>query len=469
MTAKKKCLIVDDDSIVLDFFNFALGERAQFVYLNSGKDFMNTLYKHSFDMAFIDLGLPDIDGHELIKQLKAYNPDLPVVVISSSNDISDAITAFRLGALDYLTKPLDESLLVRIFKKAINQKELVNSHQILTDKVKDLSNNLIIGDSQKVADLKEDIKRLKGSDLDTLIVAESGCGKELVAKALNLQEGDSNRPYITLNCSAIPKELMESILFGHEKGAFTGADKKQIGKFELANNGDIFLDEIGTLSLDLQSKLLRVLQEREIEPVGAGLTKKIEFRVLAATNEDLAQMVKNGTFRKDLYFRLNKMILRVPPLRERKDDIPMLTEHFLKKKARKGLEKTISKEALAYLQQYTWPGNVRELENTIENLFFTARGTVIVLSDVERLGLDSELFGDIYEEEIETKKELKVNVDVRPASFDETLSLDENMMNFEKMILGLTLRKFKTKQEAAEHLKVDRKTLFRKVKIHGLE
>lgn len=468
MLQKKKCLIVDDDSIVHDFFKFALGERAQLISLHSGKDFMNTLYKHTFDVAFIDLGLPDIDGHELIKQLKAYNPDLPVVVISSSNDITDAISAFRLGALDFLTKPLDESLLLRIFKKAINQKELVNSHQILTDKVKELSTNLIIGNSAKIVELKEDIKRLKGSELDTLIVAESGCGKELVARELNKQENDTNRPYITLNCSAIPKELMESILFGHEKGSFTGADKKQIGKFELANNGDIFLDEIGTLSLDLQAKLLRVLQEREIEPVGAGLTKKIEFRVLAATNEDLSQMVKNGTFRKDLYFRLNKMIVRIPPLRERKDDIPLLVEHFLKKKTRKGIEKTISKEALAYLQQYSWPGNVRELENTIENLMFTARGTTIVLTDVERLGLDSDLFGDFNEEEMESSKDTKT-IEVKPTSFDESLSLDENMMNFEKMILGLTLKKFKTKQDAADHLKVDRKTLFRKLKAHGLD
>lgn len=464
MIQRKKCLLVDDDSIVLDFFNFALGDRAHFVYLNSGRDFMNTLYKHSFDMAFIDLNLPDAKGHDLIKNLKEYNSDLPVIVISSTNEIDDAISAFRLGAMDFLTKPLDESLLLRLFKKASAQKEMINTNHILTDKVKELSRNIIVGNGPAIEGLKEDIKRLKGSELDTLIVAESGCGKELVAKALNQQEGVSTRPYVTLNCSAIPKDLMESILFGHEKGSFTGADKKQIGKFELANNGDIFLDEIGTLSLDLQAKLLRVLQEREIEPVGAGLTKKLEFRVIAATNEDLAEMVKNGTFRKDLYFRLNKMTLRVPPLRERKDDIPGLVEHFLKKKSRKGVEKNISKEALAALMQYSWPGNVRELENTIENLYFTARGNTIVLSDVERLKFED----DFMIEEASDEVKLPV-MDIRPVNFDESLSLDENMMNYEKMILATTLKKFKTKQEAAQHLRVDRKTLFRKVKIHGLE
>lgn len=468
MNTKKKILIIDDDAIVPEFFQFALGDRAQFVYLDSGKNFKNTLYKHTFDMAFIDLGLPDISGHDLVKELKSYNPDLPVVIISSSQEISDAITAFRLGAIDFLTKPLDESLLVRIFKKCLNQSELVNSHNLLNDKVRELSNQLIVGNSQKVEELKEDIRRLKGSELDTLIVAESGCGKELVAKALNQQEGNSSRPYVTLNCSAIPKELMESILFGHEKGSFTGADKKQLGKFELANNGDIFLDEIGTLSLDLQAKLLRVLQEREIEPVGAGLTKKIEFRVIAATNEDLSQMVKDGTFRKDLFFRLNKMILRVPPLRERKDDIPQLVTHFLKKKSRNGINKEISKEALTYLTQYSWPGNVRELENVIENLIFTARGNTIVLPDVERLHLEMDL---ALETEDNSSNEIRIKpvIETQSASFDEKLTLDQNMMNYEKMILAATLKKFKTKQDAAEQLGVDRKTLFRKVKIHGLE
>jgi DNA-binding NtrC family response regulator len=389
---KKKCLIVDDDPIVLDFFNFALEHLAEFVYLESGKDVMKTMQKHSFDIAFIDLGLPDISGHDVIREITNYNPDLPIVVISSTESIQDAITAFRLGAMDFLTKPIDDSLLKRVFKKCMHQHDLVANSAVMKDKVKELSNQLIMGNNEKVKELKEDILRLKGSEMDTLIIAESGCGKELVAKSLNQQEGDSNRPYVTLNCSAIPKDLMESILFGHVKGAFTGADKNQVGKFELANNGDIFLDEIGTLPLDLQAKLLRVLQEREIEPVGAGLTKKIQFRVIAATNEDMVQMVKNGTFRKDLYFRLNKIILKIPPLRERTDDIPLLVKHFLKKKARNGVEKTIADDALKYMMNYSWPGNVRELENTIENLMFTARGTIITMNDMERLSLERDPF-----------------------------------------------------------------------------
>lgn len=389
---KKKCLIVDDDPIVLDFFNFALEHLAEFVYLESGKDVLKTMQKHSFDIAFIDLGLPDVSGHDVIREITNYNPDLPIVVISSTDSIQDAITAFRLGAMDFLTKPIDDSLLKRVFKKCAHQHDLVANHAVMKDKVKELSNQLIMGNNEKVKELKEDILRLKGSEMDTLIVAESGCGKELVAKSLNQQEGDAARPYVTLNCSAIPKDLMESILFGHVKGAFTGADKNQTGKFELANNGDIFLDEIGTLPLDLQAKLLRVLQEREIEPVGAGLTKKLQFRVIAATNEDMVAMVKNGTFRKDLYFRLNKIILKIPPLRERTDDIPLLVKHFLKKKARNGVEKTIADDALKYMMNYSWPGNVRELENTIENLMFTARGTKITLNDMERLSLERDPF-----------------------------------------------------------------------------
>lgn len=457
---RKKCLVVDDDPVVIDFFRFALGEKVEIVGVGTGREGTQVVQKHAFDAAFIDLNLPDMKGHEVIRKLREYLPDLPVVVVSSSEEIADAIAAFRLGAIDFLTKPLYPALLQQVLKKCLGQKDLEKARQILSDKVTALADQLIIGDSEQVRLLREDILRLKGSEIDTLIIAESGCGKELVARSLHQQENDPVRPYITLNCSAIPRELMESILFGHEKGSFTGADKKQIGKFELAGNGDIFLDEIGTLPLELQAKLLRVLQEREIEPVGAGITKKLNFRVIAATNEDLARLVKEGTFRKDLFFRLNKIILRVPPLRERKSDIPVLVQHFLKKSAKKGQPKTITSEALVALSEYNWPGNVRELENTIVNLNFTARGSTIVPGDIERLNLVNE---DVAAPEASVQKSFTI-----PDLLPDGVPLEKKLQDYERSLLEAALKKFKKKQDVAIHLGLDRKTLFRKTKLYGL-
>lgn len=461
---KKKCLIVDDDPIVLEFFKFALGERAELIYLDSGRDVLRAVQGHAFDAAFIDLCLPDGNGHQLVREIKAYLPGLPVVVISSSEEIQDAIAAFRLGAIDFLTKPLDPNLLQQVFRKCVGQQDLEKAHQILIEKNHQQA-QLIVGEAKIIKTLREDIAQLKGSEIDTLILAESGCGKELVARSLHQQERDSSRPYITLNCSAIPKELMESILFGHEKGSFTGADKKQIGKFELAHNGDIFLDEVGTLSLDLQAKLLRVLQEREIEPIGSGVTKKLNFRVIAATNEDLAGLVRAGTFRKDLYYRLNKVTLKVPALRERRDDIPMLVTHFLKKCSRNGIIKEITEGGLDLLMQHNWPGNVRELENTIENLNFTTRGQTIQVSDIEKLNLETNLLPTADSQA--SKPVIESNQVV--ASENSSGSLEEKLMKYERSLLESALKKFKKKQDVAEHLQMDRKTLFRKVKQYGLE
>lgn len=454
---RKKCLIVDDDPIVAEFIRFALGERAEFVTVEKGGDALRVARTHSFDAAFVDLNLPDRPGHEVIRELREMLPDLPVVVVSSTQEIRDAVTAFRLGALDFLQKPLDSALVQQVFKKCTGQRELERAGQILRDTTA-VTSRLFVGEDPKIEELRQDLQRLKGSELDALVVAESGCGKELVARTLHSQEGDRTRPFITLNCSAIPRELMESILFGHEKGSFTGADRKQLGKFELAHNGDIFLDEIGTLPLDLQAKLLRVLQEREIEPVGAGITKKLNFRVIAATNEDLASLVNEGKFRKDLYFRLNKVILRVPPLRERRQDIPVLVKHFLGKEKFIGRKKTLEPEALEKLIAYDWPGNVRELENILENLSFTARGESITGSDIDRLGLRNEI------QTPESEKE----------SLNETLiesapgTLDEKLRRYERSLLMAALGSFKKKQDAALYLGLDRKALFRKVKSHGL-
>ena len=300
-----------------------------------------------------------------------------------------------------------------------------------------------------------------------MILGESGTGKELVAKTLHNQEGKKTRPYVTLNCSVIPRELMESVLFGHEKGSFTGAVKKQLGKFELANYGDIFLDEISTLSFDLQAKLLRVLQEREIEPVGLGQSKKLEFRVIAATNEELTQLVKENGFRMDLYYRLNKIILRIPPLRERKNDIAILVDHFFRKYAKNNPVKTITDRALEVMHDYSWPGNVRELENIVENLIFTTRSEVIDHNHILKCNMDESL-GDLVSGSNKSIDEQDIDKDAFYFKMGKDLTLDQMVKNAEKHFIKQIIHDSATKQEVASKLAIDRKTLFRKMKLYNL-
>jgi DNA-binding NtrC family response regulator len=413
-------------------------------------------------MAFIDLHIQSVSGLQLIKELKEYSPSTPIVVISSTQDIQHAIQAFRLGAFDFLTKPFNEDLLKLIFKKALHQKNMANSLEILNEQFKEQAQSIIIGEHPAVLKLKDEIAQLKNSELDTLIIAESGCGKELVAKELHRQENQhANRPYITLNCSAIPHNLMESVLFGHEKGSFTGAVQKQVGKFELANGGDIFLDEIGTLPLDLQAKLLRTLQEREIEPIGLGTTKKLNFRVIAATNENLVEMVKAGKFRKDLYFRLNKVILTIPPLRERVSDIPILVKYF-QNKSKLGSKKIFTPEAMDYLSQHLWPGNVRELDNVIANLVATTKADSIDVEHISKLSLNHDPFAEPVKLETAVAPITTSNHQYFELMLEQ--SLDKNIQAMEQKLIEVQLKKHKKKQTVAEILGIDRRTLSRKLK-----
>jgi DNA-binding NtrC family response regulator len=448
--------------LVFDYFQFVLGDQAEYIMLDVVKDFSRIIRSHVFDVAFIDLHIKSESGLNLIKELKEYSPVTPVVAISSTQDIQQAIQAFRLGAFDFLTKPFNEDLLKLIFKKALHQKTMANSHEILTDQFKQQAQSIIMGEHASMLKLKAEIAQLKNSELDTLIIAESGCGKELVAKELNRQESNNGqRPYITLNCSAIPHNLMESVLFGHEKGSFTGAVQKQIGKFELANGGDIFLDEIGTLPLELQAKLLRTLQEREIEPIGLGTTKKLNFRVIAATNENLVEMVKSGKFRKDLYFRLNKVILNIPPLRERVSDIPILIKYF-QNKNKLGNKKVFSSSALDYLSQHLWPGNVRELENVIANLLVTSKNDLIEVEDLSSLALAHDPFAEAPKVATEVLQPREVLPSHFAMNLDQTL--DENILALEQKLIETLIKKHKKKQTVAEILGIDRRTLSRKLK-----
>jgi len=452
-----KILLVEDDPLVVDFFSSILKNKAHLFHSISGKDYLNYLKKYSIDIIYTDLHLPETSGHEVIKGVLNYSEDLPIVVISSTDDIEDSINAFRSGVVDFLPKPLKEEDIIRTLNKGLKIKEMNNLENSLPKVLGDYQTEMIVGKSGSIIELKENINNLVGTEVDVLILGENGTGKELVAKSLFSQENNKKRPYITLNCSVIPKELIESVLFGHEKGSFTGAIKKQIGKFELANGGDIFLDEIGTLSFDLQAKLLRVLQEREIEPIGLGQSKKLDFRVISATNENLIELVNEKQFRKDLYYRLKKIILKVPPLRDRKDDISLLTNFFLKKHSRNKIIKKISPEAENLLLEYSWPGNIRELENVIENLIITTRSETIGKDNIRNISFEDEFSND---EKPSGLNDIKLN---------EENDLDQTLKNYEKILIKDTLEKFPTKDLAAQKLGINRKTLYKKIKLFGLD
>lgn len=472
--SKPNILILDDDQIVHEFFKINLGRKGQLHHSKSPSEFFDQLKKNSIDFAFIDLYLGDELGLDVIKQVNAIDEELPIIAISSSKSIPDIVGAFRFGAIDFLTKPIDDQDLLRCFKRASERRAQIKEQADLKplSALKKSSSDFdvdsfLIGQSPKMKSLKDQIKKLKGSPLDILILGESGTGKEVVAKSLNRQEDNNTRPLITLNCSAIPKELMESVLFGHEKGSFTGAVNKQLGKFELASGGDIFLDEMATLNLDLQAKLLRVLQEREIEPIGLGIAKKIEFRTIAATNEEVEDLVSEKRFRLDLYYRLNKVILRIPALRERKEDIPLLVTHFLHNSNHPNGPKSISEDALELLASYHWPGNVRELQNIIENLIYTVVGDEIKSEDLNHFN-----FRQNSKLEAPSSKAIPTTDQGKhlfSVSLTELPLLQEVERKLEKAVIERAFDLVESKTEVARALGIDRKTLNTKMRLLGLE
>ncbi len=462
MNPLPQVLVIDDDPPIFDFIRSTLEGKATIHFSHSGEKILGFLRKNQVDLVFVDLHLPTLSGHDIIKEIKKFDDSIQIIVVSSSDQIDDAIKAFRMGIADYLPKPLHEKDLEIVFQKCTAQNVTVKQSRMMQDHLESSQSTLLVGSSQPMTELVEQIQQLRNSPIDVLILGESGTGKELVAKMLNQQEGDKNRPYITLNCSAIPKELIESTLFGHEKGSFTGAIAKKLGKFELANGGDIFLDEIGTLPLDLQAKLLRVLQEREIEPVGLGYTKKLHFRVIAATNEPLSELVNEGRFRMDLFYRLNKAVLQIPPLKKRASDIKELIDHFLKKNGRAAANKKVTAAAIKNLQQHSWPGNVRELENIIENLIYTYRQDEIGPDAFSRFQFN------INEGASSSSPQNENSEPGLNMHFSSELNLSQVVRNTEKAFIEYILGDSHSKQEAASRLNVDRKTLFRKIKLYQI-
>ncbi len=374
-----RILIADDEQPIVDLLTDLLnGEGYEVAGVGNGTAVLEQLQgDHSFGLLLMDLHMPGVNGLDLLERLRKDSIDIPVILITGQGTSSIAIRAMQIGAYDYLSKPFDLDEVLVVVKRLFEHQELASRVRTLEQRAE--LRERMIGQSPAMSQIYKTIGRVAGSDASVLITGETGTGKELAANLIHQNSARRSGPLIKVNCAALPETLIESELFGHEKGAFTGAVAQRKGRFELANKGTIFLDEVGEITLPVQKKLLRVLQEGEIERVGGTGVVKVDVRVLTATNRDLLEEVKAGNFREDLYYRLNVINLHMPPLRERRADIPVLIEHFLDKYRYKPAAPPtrISEEALELLEKYDWPGNVRQLENEIERAVVLAQGNVI--------------------------------------------------------------------------------------------
>jgi two-component system response regulator AtoC len=383
--ARPVILVVDDDPGVRESFRLILEDHYDVVDVPDGPSALDVVRTSPMDLVLLDIRLPGMDGIEVLERIKAIDDRAEVILVTAVKTVRTAVAAMKLGAFDYLTKPFEEDELLSLASRALERRTLEREVALLRSELArthDLDE--IVGEHPVMERLHGLIAQVARTSTTVLITGESGTGKELVARAIHRHGNRREGPFVAVNPAAIVETLIESELFGHERGAFTGAHQRKLGKFELAQSGTLFLDEIGTLRADLQAKLLRVLQEREIERVGGTRSIKIDVRVIAATNTNLKDAVSRGTFREDLYYRLNVVPIVVPPLRERAQDVPLLAEHFLRRDTRdfnKRIE-GLSPEAVAALQAYRWPGNVRELENVIERCVVLADGPVIQLNDL---------------------------------------------------------------------------------------
>ncbi|HUZ78792.1 MAG TPA: sigma-54 dependent transcriptional regulator [Chloroflexota bacterium] len=373
----KRILVADDDSAIRDLIQAILSQDGYEVsQAANGEQVEKRLAEESPDLMLIDVRLPDANGLDLLRQLNESHPHVGAILMTAYGSANTAIQAMQLGAFDYVTKPFELDDVLMAIRRYFEHRELMSEVEALrTTIVTSDPSEKIIGNSGRMQEIYKTIGRVAGSDATVLIWGETGTGKELVANALHFNSGRRHGPLIKVNCAALPESLLESELFGHEKGSFTGALMQRKGRFELANHGTIFLDEIGEMTLATQRKLLRVLQERDFERVGSSTPIKVDVRVVAATNRDLRQEVQEQRFREDLYYRLNVISLELPPLRERKDDIPALVAHFCEKHrfSPESPPAHISEEAMERLFAHDWPGNVRELENVVERAVVTAQ------------------------------------------------------------------------------------------------
>jgi two-component system nitrogen regulation response regulator GlnG len=390
--AQSKLLVVDDDPLILKVLRFAIpAEDVELRTAMTAAEGFQSFVNNRPDAVLLDIRLPDESGLELFKRMQNIDPKVPVILMTGHSTAEVAIDAMRLGAFDYISKPMDPDALSHLIAQALAVARLMRVPAVMPGAAPTVeSADLFIGRSPAMQEVFKSIGRVAPQDVTVLILGESGTGKEMVARSIYHYSKRADKPFLAINCAAIPEPLLESELFGHERGAFTGAERRRIGKFEQCHGGTLFLDEIGDMTPLTQSKVLRVLQDRQFERVGGNETIKADVRVIAATNRDLASLMAAGRFRDDLYYRLNVFTIALPPLRERIDDIPLLVQHFLANFNRElGKEvTTIDPEAMALLQSYSWPGNIRELQSVLKQSLLRASGPVL-LADFLPTGLRS--------------------------------------------------------------------------------
>ncbi len=455
--ANEKILLIDDSYEILENLSeYLISEGYEVTTASDGTSGISRIEKTFYDFVLTDLKMPGADGMEVLKYVREYSPESICIILTGYGTIRNAVEAIKNGAFDYLTKPVKLDEIDITLKRAIEYRDLKRENVNLRNQLKrKYQFKNIIGESPAMQEVFKTVEKVSDTDSTVLILGESGTGKELIARALHYNSYRREGPFVPVNCAAIPSELLESELFGHEKGAFTNAIRTRIGRFELAHGGTLFLDEIGDMNPNLQSKLLRVLQERQIERIGGVKPIKVDIRIISATHQDLKKAVLKKKFREDLYYRLNVIPIRIPPLRERKSDIPLLVHHFIHhfSKTKKKRVTGITEEALEQLMGYDWPGNVRELENMIERLVILANSETIDITD-----LPERVFPTLSKEGEGTV--------VLP---DEGLSLETALNEFEKQLILQALNKSGwVKNKAAQLLHVNRTTLIEKIKRQNL-
>ena len=446
---KAKILVIDDDNSLRRVLEYNLQEEGYDVHaVSSGEEGLYWFGQAKPDLVITDMKMTGMDGLMVLKSIKERSPETLVIIITAFGTVDVAVEAMKSGAYDYITKPFNRDELKLTVKKALQFNGLTEENKRLKSELTDKADfRTIVGSSKEMEKVFDVIRKVADTEAAILITGESGTGKELVARSIHNNSSRRDAPFVAINCAAIPRDLLESELFGHVKGAFTGAVKDKTGKFQLAEGGTLFLDEVGELPLELQPKLLRALQEKEVEAVGGTTTQKLDVRVVSATNLDVDKAIANGTFREDLYYRLSVIPIHLPPLRERRMDIPLLIKYFCSKH---GSDKvTFNKDALHTLVMYPWPGNVRELENTVERLLIMRNGDVIGIGELPEKFLENGVSGSAV---------IKLP--------DEGCSLEQ--LEREVVVQALE-RNHWNQTAAARFLRIPRHTLIYRLEKYGIE